>query len=165
MPPHAYLSSSPRSLWFSLVAMAFVLCSCCRASLSVCKTFSSSSSSALCFSMSLCLLVGTHPLGACPGPSFPTGNTHPRRLQSPPRKNRVPQVASLRRAEGDGQGVRLDSSVMGERGWEKTYGPALGGGSPQPWSQESSSSHPTRLHGPFDSLSKQPSSLSHLGMP
>ena len=77
--PSVYLSSSSCSLRFSLAAMALVLCSCCRASLSALKTFSSSSSSALCFSMSLCLQEGTPCWQPVPQPSVPTGNIHPGR--------------------------------------------------------------------------------------
>lgn len=55
----AHLSSSTRSLWFSLVATALVLCSRCRASRSVLSTFSSSSSSAFCFCKSPCLVEET----------------------------------------------------------------------------------------------------------
>lgn len=54
--PGAHLSSSPRSLWFSLVATALVLCSLCSASRSVLSTFSSSSSSTLRFCKSPCLV-------------------------------------------------------------------------------------------------------------
>lgn len=58
-PAHGpYLSSSPRSLWFSPAAAAFVLRSCCRASRSTVSTFSSSSSSALCARRSPCLREG-----------------------------------------------------------------------------------------------------------
>lgn len=59
--PCAHLSSSPRSLWFSLVAMALVFCSRSSASRSVLSTFSSSSSSALRCCKSPCLVAEAWP--------------------------------------------------------------------------------------------------------
>ena len=154
--PSVYLSSSSCSLWFSLAAMALVLCSCCRASLSALKTFSSSSSSALCFSMSLCLQEGTPCWQPIPQPSVPTGNTHPGRPWSllcgdrglDGRQSRGWWLRSVRASsQGGGAQVRRFGGLF------------------QPWTQEVPFSHPTRLHSPLDPLSPQPSSLGSSGTP
>lgn len=102
--PGAYLSSSPRSRWFSPTAMAPVLCSCWRAPLSLFKTFSSSSSSALCFSTSSCLLEGTRPLGAYLEPSFLQGINSPEDYETAHRKWGSSGGFSLQSGGGRGRG-------------------------------------------------------------
>ena len=153
--PHVYLSSSSRSLWFSLAAMALVLCSCCRASLSALKTFSSSSSSALCFSMSLCLQEGTPCWQPVPQPFGPSGNTHPGRPEPPPWGARL-RWQGIRR-------VVAERSPSQQPGRQCRVGQF--GGLFQPQRQEVPSSHLTSLHSPLNPLSRHPSSLGSPGTP
>lgn len=90
----AHLSSSTRSLWFSLVATALVLCSRCRASRSVLSTFSSSSSSAFCLCKSPCL-VEEQSLEARPGFTFHKQLTPQEMGTDPLRKMGTPLRPSL----------------------------------------------------------------------
>lgn len=125
----AHLSSSTRSLWFSLVATALVLCSRCRASRSVLSTFSSSSSSAFCFCKSPCL-VEEQSLEARPGFTFHKQLT-PQEMGTDPLRKMVtplrPSLCGVRHQtagdEGCQSGLSVSSSILWSLGFPVTVCP------------------------------------------
>lgn len=118
----AHLSSSTRSLWFSLVATALVLCSRCRASRSALSTFSSSSSSAFCFCKSPCL-VEEAVIGSAARFSLPQATSTPGDRNRPSQKNGdSSETFSLWSERPDGRGAR---GMLPELGLSVSQGPRV----------------------------------------